>query len=148
MSFRSRNVDRRAILSQATQATIRVGDRDASDCSIACFRTQVQDHLHTVLRAKMHGREVLRCTEARHVPLDAFGDAWIGTENNLPEGENLGLERVIKRREKCLDILRRGRTALGWFLLEAFGAMAHSLWAIKRANAMYYPPRSATEPSI
>jgi hypothetical protein len=80
----------------------------------------VQDYLHTILRAQMQGSEIFRCAETWNIPLDAFGNAWIGSENNLPDGENRGLERVIKRCEKDLDILRRGVSALGWLRTRTF----------------------------
>ena len=51
----------------------------------------------------MHGSEVLRGTKTWRVPFDAFGDAWIGAKNNLPERKNFWLEWMIKRCQKRID---------------------------------------------
>src|SRR5215217_4342631 len=102
-----------AILCQPHKQRLRVVDRNAGGGSVARFRAQVQDNLYPILRAQLHGREVLRCVETWRVPLDTLGYAWINAENDLPERENLWLKWVIKRREKGLNVLRRGGTALG-----------------------------------
>src|SRR5262249_6275786 len=54
-----------------------------------------------------------RRAEARRVPLDAFGNPWVGAENDLPEGEDFVLERVVQRREERFHAFGLAR----WWLL-------------------------------
>jgi hypothetical protein len=81
----------------------------------------------------MKGGEVLRGMETRRVPLDVFADAWLGAEEHLPDGKNLLFERVIKRREKGLNVLRPGRIAFRWFCAGGFRGHGTPCGGIKRA---------------
>jgi hypothetical protein len=77
----------------------------------------VQNDRHAIPGAKLEVRNMLGCAKAWRIPLDLLADTRISVKDNLPQRQDRRLERVIERREKCLDLLcargfRRHRTLL------------------------------------
>ena len=65
------------------------------------------DALLATLRTQVDGREVVRGTESRRVPLDPFADLWADAEDDLPNGLDFLLPRMIQFAQERADGLVR-----------------------------------------
>src|SRR5262249_40796749 len=68
------------------------------------LRSLVENDLHAIFRAQVHGREVIGSAEARPVPFDPLVDFGAHAEDDSPDGFDLALERMVEFTQEGDDI--------------------------------------------